>query len=395
MANRKVTLQMYVKTEGGWRRYPAVIGKNGRIRPNFALVNGEPKHFAEGHYEIKSYIGGKTQQKNVGTDAQVAEQARDQEARMLSIRHDAKSIGVKILEEPDRLNLRKMADKFVSSAEGRGSYEAAEVYRYAVDEFLASTQAVWVDELTSDDIGRYQHGLRKRGLADRTISNRHAHVMSFFRSCRLDPKVLAPHKPKYEKKLPQIYSVSQMRDFFASLKKDYHRVVYGLALQCGLREQEIMHVKWTNLNTTDKVLEVRSALEWGFRVKDKEEREIPLPEDLLSLLDSYRKQNTKKILVCGTASDKPNTKLLRTLKRLVYNASLNCGACDGCKRKECGEWYLHRFRSTYITRLLRAGIDVRTIMRLSGHADLDTILKYMRPAQNIEVQDAVNAVVWK
>jgi hypothetical protein len=31
MANRNVTLVRQCKTEKGWRRYPAVIGKNGRV----------------------------------------------------------------------------------------------------------------------------------------------------------------------------------------------------------------------------------------------------------------------------------------------------------------------------------------------------------------------------
>ena len=139
MANRKVTLQMYVKTAEGWRRYPAAYAKNGRVRPNYALVDGVPMHFAEGHYEIRSYKGGKTQQKNVGTDAQAAEQARDREANLLEVRHTAGAIGVKVLEEPGRLNLAKEAAKFVQAAEDRGAEEAAEVYEASVGEFLEVT----------------------------------------------------------------------------------------------------------------------------------------------------------------------------------------------------------------------------------------------------------------
>jgi integrase len=187
-----------------------------------------------------------------------------------------------------------------------------------------------------------------------------------------------------------------MTAFFDSLKTDCHKITYGIALMCGLREQELMHLKWADVDIHHKVLTVRSAPEWGFHVKDKEERSISIPDDLVTELIEYHAQRPLTMFVTGTATDKPNTKLLRTLKRLVNAAGLQCGVCDGCREThECGEWYLHRFRSSYITRLIRAGVDVRTIMRLSGHSDLDTILKYMRPAENVETQAAINAITWK
>jgi hypothetical protein len=48
MANRKVVLLRYCKTEKGWRRYPVAIGGNGRIRPNYVLVDGKPREYPEG-----------------------------------------------------------------------------------------------------------------------------------------------------------------------------------------------------------------------------------------------------------------------------------------------------------------------------------------------------------
>ena len=396
MPNKKVSLQMYVKTAEGWRRFPAAYAKNGRVRPKYALVDGVPMHFLEGHYEIKYYEGRKTVQRNVGEDAQAAEQARDREAELLAVRHTAGAIGVKVVEEAGRMNLESQAAKFVQAAGDRGSNEAAEVYRTTLDEFLETTGKIYADELDGEDVLKFQRALRKRGMSDRTISNRHSHVTAFLRFCKLDVKALAPIKPKYEKTLPQIYTTEAMRVFFSSLTTDYHRVTYGLALMCGLREQELMHLKWTDVGLKDKVLTVRSAPEWDFWVKDKEERAIPVPEELVSQLKAHRKAHPKAVLVTGTASDRPNTKLLRTLKRLANQAGLQCSTCEGCKeRKECGEWYLHRFRSTYITRLIRAGIDLRTIMRLSGHSDLDTILKYLRPADNEETQAAINGIAWR
>jgi hypothetical protein len=40
VSNRKVTLLRYCKTEAGWRRYPVVIDKTGKVKPNAVLVRG-------------------------------------------------------------------------------------------------------------------------------------------------------------------------------------------------------------------------------------------------------------------------------------------------------------------------------------------------------------------
>jgi len=43
---------------------------------------------------------------------------------------------------------------------------------------------------------------------------------------------------------------------------------------------------------------------------------------------------------------------------------------------------------------LRNGLDLRSVMALSGHSDIESVMRYLRPASTAEVQDKVNAIVW-
>ena len=86
-------------------------------------------------------------------------------------------------------------------------------------------------------------------------------------------------------------------------------------------------------------------------------------------------------MVLGTEADNPNTKLLRSLKRAAKRAEVSCGNCDPClERGECEHWFLHKFRATYITKLLRTGMDLRTAMKLSDYSDLESVMRY-QPGQ--------------
>ena len=65
------------------------------------------------------------------------------------------------------------------------------------------------------------------------------------------------------------------------------------------------------------------------------------------------------------------------------------------KARECENWYLHKFRSTYCTKMHRnPDIDVRTLQALMGHSDLASTLRYLRPAENVQTQAAVNRMKW-
>jgi integrase len=195
--------------------------------------------------------------------------------------------------------------------------------------------------------------------------------------------------------MPTVYTPDEMKAILAAADP-YMRLVINLGLKCGLREQELMHLEWGDIHWAEKVLRVAGKPHWGFRVKDSEQREVPIADEVLELLEARRSENPDTALVLGTHNAKPNTKLLRTLKRLAKRAGLNCKVCEGCRGNlgECGHWTLHKLRRTYATTLLRNNIDLSTVQHYMGHADLASTMRYLRPASGKQAQAAVNAIKW-
>ncbi|HEV2709395.1 MAG TPA: tyrosine-type recombinase/integrase [Edaphobacter sp.] len=393
MANRKVSLVRYCKTPAGWRRYSAVIGKNGRVKPGYVVVNGRHVEYPNGTYQARYYEGSDLRYLPVGDDAQQALAACIKHSKLLIARDSAKVAGAVIVEEKGRVNLAKALVRFIQAAKDRGAMVAAAKYKLASDEFLSVTGRRYADEVEADDLRRYQRALRQRGCSDRTVYNLHAYSVAFLRFAGVAAAAFPAHAPKYEKTLPETYTREELDGFFASLTNEQHIVTFKVALQCGLREQELMYLQWPDIDFAKKTLLVRSKPDWGFAIKDKEERSVPLPDGLSALLQAYKRDG--QLFVTGTKGNKPNTHLLRTLKRLVKAAGLNCGVCGACvERGECERWFLHKFRSSYATALLRGGLDVRSVQKLIGHSDLESTMRYLRPAEDTALQGMVNAIQW-
>ena len=395
VANRKVTLVRNCKTPDGWRRYPAAYGKNGRIKPDTVTVNGKQVEYPEGVYQLRSYEGSRMVYKSVGANAQDAVAAQQREISLLAAREHATAARAKIVEEPGRKYLRRALEDYLQDRENKGALEAKEHADRVGREFLTVSGRTFVDELTTDDVYKFHRELRKSGKAPRTIANAHARLKSILLFAGV-PGAVIPPEPKYEEQLPTIYTPEQIKAIRAAAD-EYMMLVIDLGLKCGLREQEMMHLEWSDIDWSHKVLRVQGKPEWGFAVKDSEQREVPIPDDLHAALKAYHKEHPKTRLVLANGGGKPNGHLLRNLKQLAKRAKLNCKVCDGCKGDlgECQQWTLHKLRRSYATTLLRNGVDLRTVQRFMGHSDLASTMRYLRPASSKETQAAVNAIKWE
>jgi integrase len=394
MTQPKVTLYWNCKTPNGWKRFPAAIGRNGKIRPRFAQVKKAQVLYEDGHYECRFNQDGKYVWKNVGADAAIAQAEQIHLGRVLTARVAACEAGTEIVETPGRVQLRNKAKEYKERQIARGKKRAAVTFGTAIEEFLPSVKVQFADELTETVINRWYTALRAKKNSDRTIYNKHVSVFGFLKWCKLDTKHLAEKAPTFTEKAVEVYKTEDMKKFFASLADPYHRIVFEVLLKTGLRMQEAMFLQWHQFDFNAGTLTVRERNEDGFEIKDRAERTLPIPATLVRHLKVWKEEHGGK-LVLGTSNDTPNWKWLPLLKRLVRGAELNCGHCVGCKeQEECERWYLHKFRATYTTNLLRAGIDPRTVMQYTGHSDLATVMRYLSPAELPDTQKKVNSINW-
>jgi integrase len=396
MANRKIALVIIAKTDEGWRRYPAVIGKNEKIRPGYGKVQGKPVLFKQYRYELRRYKGSKLTYEPAGDDAAAAFSNLKLEQGKVDAAAKAKAAGLKVLADESRKLLGVEAARFIQRTEDRGKDVAAVTYAKALEHFLAAMTARgtrFVDEVDEDAMIAFQGWLRKHGNSDRTVRNKSDSVRGFLMWAGADKKELGP-KPTYEKRLPHAYTRDEVSSLLGAANP-YTSVMIDVLRMAGLREQEAAHLEWDDLDLKAAVLHVRSKPDEGFKIKDREERDIPLPAELVTTLRQWQAKRKGTRWVLGTRNDKPNTKMLLHMKWCARQAGLNCGKCDACQdRGECENYDLHSWRRTYATSLARSGVDVHAIRDLLGHSDLQTTIDYLAEMETEEKRQAIKRVKW-
>lgn len=391
MANRRVAIYQSAKINGRWSYYRPVIGKNNKIKPDWCHVNGHKECHPGSDYIIRWYEGSKPRIRGCKSAADAANQAEIQRGFL-----NAKALGVPV-KEPEVPSL------FLSSA----IYAYLEEYQLThrpntyvqakgtLEEFLTYCKRTNVGDVTKMDLLKYAEWLQRyRGRSARTAANKFLRVHQFFKSKGIK-LVTGKDAPKFVEPLPEVYSLAEQEKFLAKCNAN-QTLIFSVFLKAGLREREMMYLQWGDINLEEGTLRVRAKPEFGWVPKTWEEREIPIPDDLVLLLKPHAKKSN--VLCFPTKNNKPSTKLLRTCKRIAAAAELTCGVCDGCKSESedagCERWYLHKFRATYATSCLRAGVDIKTVQTLLGHKDIESTMRYLAPATNATIKEQLNDV-WK
>jgi integrase len=116
--------------------------------------------------------------------------------------------------------------------------------------------------------------------------------------------------------------------------------------------QEAMSLQWRDIDFQHQTVRVKSKPLRAFIPKAYEEREIPLEQSLGAalLLCKTRRSAKPDDLVFPTKSQRANGKMLQSLKRIAKRAGM-----------DAEDWWLHRFRATFATFHLQAGVDLRTL----------------------------------
>jgi integrase/recombinase XerD len=219
----------------------------------------------------------------------------------------------------------------------------------------------------------------EKNQSPRSVYNKFENVMSFLKTQGIRGLVGKNDWPRYVEEEPEVYEREELDTLFAVCDQQ-EKLWFEFFLMTGMREQEVMHCSWDDINLTRGTVTVRYKPEYGFSPKNYREREIPIPAKLVKELRAL-KADKNCGLVFPTSGCNPKQNFLDDLK-----------ACAECAKLKKADFWLHKFRATFATWSLWAGVDLRTVQQWLGHSDMESTMRYLKPSRSQQVREKVNEI---
>jgi integrase/recombinase XerD len=377
---REVNLTKRVQTSKGPRYCPVVLAANGRIRPDVVLINGEPERHPEGAYYLEWRERGRRIRLSVGKDAQDAAARRERKEAELH----ALNSGVSILPENGNghPSVAAAVAQFLEETELTKKPKTLAAYTTALNYFTESCRKLFLNEIERHDLLKFSSFLReKKTQSPRSTYNKFETVMTFLKANGIRGLVGKNDWPRYTEEEPEMYEEAELEKLFKSCD-DEERLWFEFFLMTGMREQEAMHTYWSDVNFAAATVRVSHKLDRSWTPKAYKEREIPIPTKLMKKLKAWKAKTDKSSnLVFPTKGCNPKLDFLDCLKVCAERAKL-----------DKDNFWLHKFRATFATRCLWAGVDLRTVQQWLGHSDMESTMRYLKPSRSQKVREKVNEI---
>ena len=166
---------------------------------------------------------------------------------------------------------------------------------------------------------------------------------------------------KNKGKLPVVLNKEEVNKMFESTLNMKHRLVLMFLYYSGIRVNEIVNLKWQDIDFERGTIHLKTA-------KGEKERVVFFHEKLKSFIEYFNLRKNGIVFISNFGKKYDD----RTVQLIVRNASRKAGVSKKATP--------HTLRHSFATHLLEAGADIRHIQKLLGHASLQTTQIYTHVA---------------
>lgn len=277
--------------------------------------------------------------------------------------------------------------------------------------------------IKSLQLQRYYNKLYEEGKSSSTIKNLNKLLKTFFnyainegyllRNPCTGKKIVIPGsiEEKRERKI-ETFTDEEIKKFNEVLEGHRLKALFLLDFGTGLRQGELLGLKWPDIDFENKELKVQRTIKQVTIINADGNREyktieqipktknsirtVPIPSSLVPVLEEHKNRQREEKLKAGPSylndikkgyvftTELGNTidarNLLRIYKKLLEKADI--------KYKN-----FHAIRHTFATKLFERGVPLKTISELLGHSDISVtanIYTHVMPKEKITAVEKLN-----
>lgn len=304
---------------------------------------------------------------------------------------------------PERMTVRNLADEFLLASADRVKDTTYLHYEGTIRRYITPQLGnVRIAALSAAQIDAMHDALSSDGLAPRTSHHVHA-VLSAVLKLGVRRRYLAynaaqqTRPPRLAAKPPGYYSLGEARAILAAARGTELEALFVLAITTGLRQGELLGLRWVDVDITGRKLRVTHTLskqrDHRFKLVEPKtahsRRTIGLPAHAVEALQRHSDRehdhdrpkgwNPDGLVFVTTRGThlNPANLLNRHYRPLLTKAGVPAAT-------------FHQLRHTYATNAVAGGIPVHAVSRLLGHSDVATTMRFYAHATPELESDAVD-----
>ena len=183
-------------------------------------------------------------------------------------------------------------------------------------------------------------------------------------------------RPRPEKKLPVILSELEAKMLINTPLNLKHRVLLTLTYATGMRRNEVLNIRLKDIDRKRKIVKITG--------KGNNQREVPVSDNLLSLLtEYYRRYHPFVFLFEGNKPGKAYsaTSMAKIIKRAATESGIKKNVSP------------HILRHSFATHMLEKGVNLKRLQLLMGHNSMKTTSVYLHLADvdKVELPDLITS----
>ena len=247
------------------------------------------------------------------------------------------------------------------------AYSVATIRTYLgeMKQLLGILKDIPADDLDTGHIKRYLlFCFEKLQLTENTLHSRMNALKYYYEQVLGREKFFWEiPRPKKQLLLPNFFNQDEITAILRSVVNVKHKTMLMLAYSSGLRVSEVVAIKTRDIDSKRMCILIRQA-------KGKKDRIVKLSPVLLIMLREYWKKYKPRpdaVLFEGQYAGEPYS--TRSLQLVLAAAKQKAGIVKPGS--------VHALRHSFATHLLDKGTDVTLIMKLLGHNDIKTTLRYL------------------
>lgn len=170
-------------------------------------------------------------------------------------------------------------------------------------------------------------------------------------------------KLKLPKKNPPRFLSEKECEALLGVCDEWLYPIFYTFLSTGMRKSELEYLEWSDVDFGRKKIKISIKDEWSPKTN---EREIPISERLLEILKKQRNtvQGSKYVF-----PDESGGQIYKNrLRKRLMSLTKQLGIPEVTK--------IHTLRHTFASHLVMKGVDLPTLKKLMGHADIETTMIY-------------------